>query len=124
MTRRSKSNASAETVAALFRLALAGKTRAEAAVELGLSYGHCSLASAHHKIPFRHGQQVVKPKRARNRHPIGAVKSAGLLDALDWSQRVDAVTLIRRGGYAPDEALTMVGRPDLAEQARALMVAT
>lgn len=115
-----KSTASAQTVASLWRLALAGKTRAEAAQALQISYGHVAAAAHHYRIPFRHGKQTPTTKRPRQKHPIGRVKAAGLIDALDLSERLDFVTLVRRGGYTPEAAFHTLKRPDLAARAAEL----
>jgi len=119
MTRRS--NASAATVAALFRLQRAGKTRREAAAALGLNYHYICEAARFHAIPFRHGKEIAQPKRTRQREPIQRVKP--LLRELDWPARLDAVTLIRRGGQCPAQVFANLGRHDLAERARELGVA-
>lgn len=121
---RNKRQASPATVSALWRLATAGKSRAEAAQELGLSYHHVTVAARMHKIPFHHGQQVEKPKRPRPKHPIGRVKAAGLVEELTLAQRIDFLTLVRKGRYAPSEAFKTLRRPDLAAKAAELETLT
>lgn len=108
-------------IAAMFHAAAAGKTRAEAAAEIGVSYDAVHSAAKKHRIPFRHAKEKAVLKKPRKRPLIGRVAAAGILAELTLSQRHDVVTLVRKGGQQPHEALATIGRADLAKRAAELM---
>lgn len=100
-------------IAALFHAAAAGKTRREAAGELGMNYYWVCNIVRTHKIPFRHGLKVKETKHPRVRGTLGAVKASGVLDQLSTKERLDTLILIRKGGYDAPAAFRAIGRADL-----------
>lgn len=101
----------ANRVATLRKLARAGKTRAEAADELGVSYWVVGNIARRSGITFRHALEEATPKRKTT--PIGLLVRAGVADLLTAQERLDVRVLVRKGKYSAVEALQLVGRHDL-----------
>lgn len=101
----------AERAAALRKLARDGKTRTEAAQELGLSYWTVCLTANRAKVTFTHG---LERQGRRKTTPIGLMVKAGIADRLTAQERLDVRVLVRKGGYSAAEALQAIGRWDLA----------
>ena len=100
----------------LRKLALEGKTRAEAARQVGLHAGTVKKLALVHRIPFRHGNQKEITLRPRAIGPIQAMKVSGALQELSPQEKLDTLILIRKGLKTAPEALRSVGRHDLAER--------
>lgn len=103
----------ANRVATLRKLARAGKTRAEAADELGVSYWVVGNIARRSGITFRHALEEATPRKTT---PIGLLVKAGVADLLTTQERLDVRVLVRKGKYSAVEALQLVGRHDLVRE--------
>lgn len=101
---------------AMRELAMKGETRAVAARALGLHYETVKALSRRYKVPFKHGNEKALTKRPRQVTPVQAMKNSGALNAMTAQEKIDTLTLMRKGGYSATEALRAVGRHDLADQ--------
>lgn len=111
---RPRKNAVATTMAILRRLARAGYTRREAAAALNLNYYYVCMLVRKHGAPFRQGSQKETVTRPRVNSPIQRIKSSGILADMTEREKLDTLTLIRKGHMTATEALLAVKRPDLA----------
>lgn len=105
-----------EHIETLRRLALEGKTRAEAAKMVGIHFETVKKMARVHNIPFRHGNEKEVLRRPRAIGPIQAMKTSGALHELSAKERLDTLTLIRKGLQSAPEALKGIGRADLVER--------
>ena len=99
-----------EKAALLRKLARDGKTRAEAAEQIGVSYWTACEIAKRAKITFRHG---LEGQTERKTTPIGLLVKAGVADMLTAQERLDVRILVRKGRYSAEDALRSVGREDL-----------
>lgn len=99
-----------EKAAALRKLARDGKTRAQAAQEIGVSYWTACQIAKRAKITFQHGLEKPTPRKTT---PIGLLVKAGVADKLSEQEKLDVRVLVRKGHFTAHDALVSVGRADL-----------